>query len=82
MTCVGKSVHTLNSNDAEVTYSDNGCYKLNQEVRDLQQRREEVIQKVDEESLDVRTIVILWRTISVALLPITNVVSHLIGHNH
>jgi hypothetical protein len=47
VTCAGESVHTLNSSDDEMTYSDNGGYKLNQEVRNLQQGWEEVIQKVD-----------------------------------
>ena len=64
MTCAGKSVHALDSDDEEATYSDNGCHKLNQEVRDLQQGWEEVIQKINEKSLDVRTVMILWRTFS------------------
>jgi hypothetical protein len=41
-----------------------------------------VIQKVDQKSLDVTTVMILSRTISVALLPVADVVSHMIGHNH
>ena len=57
-------MHALDSDDKEATYSDNRCHKLNQEVRDLQQGREEVVQKVDEKSLDVRTVMILWRTFS------------------
>jgi len=41
------------------THSDDGCHKLNQEAGDLQQGREEMVQKVDEKALDVRTVVIL-----------------------
>jgi hypothetical protein len=59
VTCARESVHALNGDDDEVTYSDNGRYKLNQEVRKLQQGWEEVIQKVDEKSLDVRSVMIL-----------------------
>ena len=40
-------------------YSDDGCHKLNQEVGELQQGWEEMVQKVDEKSFDVRTVVIL-----------------------
>jgi hypothetical protein len=50
---------TLRRRDILVTYSNDGGHELNQEVRNLQQRREEMVQEIDEESLDVRAVVIL-----------------------
>jgi hypothetical protein len=43
----------------KVAHPDDRCHKLNQEVRQLQQRRVEMIQEIDEQTLDMRSVVIL-----------------------
>ena len=43
----------------DVTYSNDRSDELHEELRDLQERRVEVVQVVDEKALDMRTIVIL-----------------------
>jgi len=59
VTCARRSENAPRTRQSAVTYSDDGCHELNKEVGDLQQGREEMIQKVDEKSLDMRTVVIL-----------------------
>lgn len=49
---------TLTRN-VRTTYSNDGRHELHQKVRDFQQRREEVIQKVNEKTFNVRTVVVL-----------------------
>jgi hypothetical protein len=53
------SANALGRRKVPVTYSDDGCHELNQEVRKLQQRGEEMVQEIDEEPFDVRTVMIL-----------------------
>lgn len=43
------------------SYPDDWSNELDQKSRYLEQRRVEVIEVVDEQSLDVRAIVILWK---------------------
>ena len=45
--------------NAHATHSDDGRDEFHQKVWDLQQRREEVIQKVDKKAFNVRTVVVL-----------------------
>jgi hypothetical protein len=42
-----------------MAYSDDGSNELDEEIGELEKRRVEVVKEVDDESLDVRTIVIL-----------------------
>lgn len=46
------------------TYSDYGSDELDEELVQLQERREEVVKVVDEKTFDMRTIVILSKTLS------------------
>jgi hypothetical protein len=45
----------------QATYPHNWCHKFNQETRYLEEGRVEIVQEVDQEALDMRTVVILFR---------------------
>ena len=42
-----------------MTHSDDGSNELNEEIGELEKRRVEVVEEVDDKSLDVRSIMIL-----------------------
>ena len=77
--CVRESIFTRN---VHTTYSNDGRHELHQKVRDLQQRREEVIQKVNEETFNVRTIVVLRTPTLKQTLRGAEKPTHLIRHYH
>ena len=77
--CVRESTFTRN---AHATYSDNRRHELHQKVRDFQQRREEVVQKVDEKTFNVRTIVVLRTPALKHTLRGVEQPTHLIRHYH
>ena len=73
---------TLRRRKIPVTYSNDGCHELNQEIRNLQQRRKEMVQEIDEESLDVRAVVILCARGQRFASDRVDAVTDLIGHDH
>jgi hypothetical protein len=65
--------------------SHDGSYELDQEIRNLEQRRVKVIQEINEKSFDVRTIVILQRYAGSDFHVVQEnrpLNAHLIRHNH
>lgn len=66
------------------TYSNNRGHELDEETRDSKQGGEELVEEVQEKSLDMRTIMILReRFVETRHLPFASRFStYLIGHDH
>lgn len=75
----GRSIPCMAQTASERAHLDNGRDELDEEVGNGKQRREEVVEEVDDQALDMRAVVVLC---AVNLASELKLSTHLIGHDH